>query len=521
MATAAPVNQPIVPPPPMPITVEEDDDSESSEDGSQAPQPSSISSYEDTFEVQPSTIQALDEDVSLPQSSSHGVSYRLAAPTPKSGEPRVTLLHSTQNRTVGKTAHKEATAQQSIHLSPIAQRRAEPTAPSAHYWYPGPSARRNNEPPTPMVSLSDISFMVKPFSGTANSEQSAEKWLHSFDLYSQFKNIEGQAKLNLFKLMLTDQAAAWLMALPDSITCSWDTLLTAFHQRYGLTEAEKWKYNKDIWSREQGENQTVDDYVTSMQIIANRVGMSQNTLKEAIIQGLKPELRLFVLNAQASDIPSLLHVARTCEAARSADKPNKQADGIQELRTMVSTLMCKMDKLSDKEDHKSALEKRVTFAQAAVTTERQQSTTRRSVSPSDRREADQRTNYNNPVPVQQSQFNHRPSRTSNQYPTAGQRTWNRGGQQQQSPWNTAPQWSASFAAAPPTQDMTSGNNGTWNPTTMGSTANCGYCGRQHPFGKQFCRAANIQCFNCSRIGHLSKMCRRPRVTQNAVSNNSQ
>ena len=425
---AAPVNQPIIPPPLIPATVEDDDDSESSDDSSQAQESPSISSYEDTFERQPSTSHAPDGEVSQPKATSHGVSYELVLPPPKPKEPRAALLHSTQNKIVGNTVPKEAATQQSTPLSAISQQRAEASAPAAHYWHADSIARRNNDPPTPMVSLSDISFMVKPFAGTANSEQSAEKWLHSFDLYCQFKNIEGQAKLNLFKLMLTDQAAAWLMALPDSITRSWDTLLTAFHQRYGLTEAEKWKYNKDIWSREQGENQTVDDYVTSMQIIANRVGMSQDTLKEAIIQGLKPELRLFVLNAQASDIPSLLHVARTCEAARSADKPSKQADGIQELRTMVSTLMYKMDKLSDKDDNKVASEKRVTFAQAAVTTERQQSMTRRSVSPSDRREANQRINYNNPMPAQQNQYIHQPSRTSNQYSTARQRQWNRGGQ---------------------------------------------------------------------------------------------
>jgi hypothetical protein len=38
------------------------------------------------------------------------------------------------------------------------------------------------------------------------------------------------------------------------------------------------------------------------------------------------------------------------------------------------------------------------------------------------------------------------------------------------------------------------------------SGNCKFCGGSHQLGRQFCPAANVQCFNCSKIGRMAKMC---------------
>ena len=87
---------------------------------------------------------------------------------------------------------------------------------------------------------------------------------------------------------MADQAEAWLTALPDECTRSMDAVKDAFIKRYGISESERWRQLKDLWCREQGANESVDDYVTAMQITATRVNKQNETLKEAIIKCLKP-----------------------------------------------------------------------------------------------------------------------------------------------------------------------------------------------------------------------------------------
>ena len=77
--------------------------------------------------------------------------------------------------------------------------------------------------------------------------------------------------------------------------------------------------------------------------------------------------------------------------------------------------------------------------------------------------------------------------------------------QQRSDWQQSAQWSMT-----PRSGTREWNGASYNTTAnrlTGTLGNCGYCGRQHPFGKQFCKAATVQCFNCSKVGHLAKMCR--------------
>jgi hypothetical protein len=53
------------------------------------------------------------------------------------------------------------------------------------------------------------------------------------------------------------------------------------------------------------------------------------------------------------------------------------------------------------------------------------------------------------------------------------------------------------------------------------TGNCAFCGGSHQVGRQFCPAANLQCFNCSKMGHMARMCRGRSATQGFVPLNPQ
>jgi hypothetical protein len=176
-----------------------------------------------------------------------------------------------------------------------------------------------------------------------------------------------------------------------------------------LTRVDRWRRTAEIWSRKQGPNESVDDYVAAMQSAASRVNMPEDYLADATLQVLKPELRLFVLYAGVETIPEILKIARTSEAAHSADKSTTTTSDIskldfvmqQQAETMKTLkLMEETNKCSNIMSDQLALSKRVTFAQATKSENDQRNDRRysrrespaRSVSPSERN-SDTRSNY--------------------------------------------------------------------------------------------------------------------------------
>ena len=71
----------------------------------------------------------------------------------------------------------------------------------------------------------------------------AERCWEHFDTYTNFRKIQCTDKLELFKLLMTDQASDWLRSLPDDIKQNFELLLQEFKKRHALSRVDKWKKN--------------------------------------------------------------------------------------------------------------------------------------------------------------------------------------------------------------------------------------------------------------------------------------
>jgi hypothetical protein len=433
------------------------------------------------------------------------------------------------------------------------------TTPSTFYSTTTPSAPSHGvgasmmPPPghliqsPPSLSISDTNFTLQSFSGAANTEDKAEKWLESFLLYTDFKRMSADDSLRLFKLLLKDQAADWLKSLPDHKKYSFESVTSAFNERYALTRVDRWRQTAEIWSRKQAYKESVDDYVAAMQTAGNRVNMPENYLADAILQGLKPELRLFALHSGADTIPEILKVARVSEAAHLADQSathvsdvNSKLDFVMQQQAETMKALKSIEQSNQRSasmSDQSILNKKVTFAQSAISENEQQNERQyyrrespaRSVSPSERRNNEFRTSSmrsQSPVRYNSSANNNMSNggRTSNQRRDAHNVSANRQVWRQQRQWpmtpptGMQPQGRQPSASAPYNTTF-NGQSQYIDPLQqrmMQNCARCNYCGRQHPFGKMYCPAANVQCFNCARIGHLAKVCRSASRTQSAM-----
>jgi hypothetical protein len=322
--------------------------------------------------------------------------------------------------------------------------------------------------------------------------------------------------VQLFHLLMRDQAADWLAALPETRKLYIQNLTHEFVKRHELLRVEKWRQTADLWKRKQPADESVDDYVASMQAAARRINMATDSLIDAIIQGLLPQIRLHVLHTGADSIESILDAARVSEAAHAAN--TSQNSHMDKLTAKVEQLIDKISAQASIDTPKSPASRRVSFQQAAITSP---SSRDRSMSPADRprtpensrsqrpneqpatRQQGDRRDFQRQQPTRSAaheQYARRdaPSRRSSSTPQQYTRPWR--GQQYNAPptaYNQPIQYDD--AAQPPSTFINPGYRPVFNA--------CQFCGGLHTPGRRFCSAANVQCFNCTEMGHLAKVCR--------------
>jgi hypothetical protein len=75
----------------------------------------------------------------------------------------------------------------------------------------------------------------------------------------------------------------------------------------------RWQRAGQVWTIEQQANQSVDDYVASIVNAANNSGLTDEQVNQAIIKGLRPSIRQYVLRQQPADLDELRSAAKLAE----------------------------------------------------------------------------------------------------------------------------------------------------------------------------------------------------------------
>lgn len=312
------------------------------------------------------------------------------------------------------------------------------------------------------MSVNDAVFAPKQFTGTPVDDD-VKTWLTQFERYANFRALDPQTKLQLFQMLLKGQAAEWLNSQPEDVRDDFDALIEIFKERFALTDVQLCQRATKMWGREQQSTESVDAYITDITKTARQLNLTDdNMLRFAVIRGLRPAIRLHVLQSNATTLDDVIKAARTADAALQS-VPDSSAT-INELATTMKDFMAKFQTTPAVAPSGGSV--------SVVTTER--SSRRESQSP------------------RRVRFQTSPSRER----SSGERV-------------------SSYQRTPPEQYYRQrGSNGRGNYTrgfnssgrqSRSTAYDCRNCMRHHTAG--LCAAYNAQCFNCNRRGHFAKACR--------------
>ena len=162
------------------------------------------------------------------------------------------------------------------------------------------------------------SLSPQSFAGTSAEDGNA--WFTYFRRFVQFRQYGDADVLRIFPLFLRGVATDWYDQLNDTVRGSVNELEQAFLARFTPSDFTRWVKVSDMFSRTQQPTETVDEFIVQLQKMAKTVELTDETLiRYAVLKGLKPKIRSYVLQNNAKTMNEVITCARIAEQTLTND----------------------------------------------------------------------------------------------------------------------------------------------------------------------------------------------------------
>ena len=118
--------------------------------------------------------------------------------------------------------------------------------------------------------------------------------------------------------MMTGEAADWLETLSESETSTFNDLVNAYKACFYPSPEIVWRIASQVWKQYQAPTETVNAFVIRLKKMAKRVNMSEESINHAVIQGLRPPIRMAVLQQGLKGLQDTIRTARLAECSMIA-----------------------------------------------------------------------------------------------------------------------------------------------------------------------------------------------------------
>jgi len=371
------------------------------------------------------------------------------------------------------------------------------------------------------VVMADASLVPPTFSGASGTD--ADSWVRRFTNYCEYRRLQEDERLPLFRLLLVDAAADWMQSLPREISNDFSAIQTAFRERFITDAASKSVNVATLWTRKQRQDESAEDFINSTRRLATRIPIEDEALVcHAAIQGLRDETKRFVMLRGAQTLDQVMTAARLAEATAaqapaSNDKVLRELDDLKRMfsRLVASTAADKTVTVTDvnsltptptvtdgqppkvaSANPAIAVQYVVPATQQIPTSSRGRGNLRGRGRGLRRREWGPRWNPYNGLTVPMAPYGYAPPyMTPYAQTVAPQPTFA----------NATRQPLQMSAAAQPFQPQeANATTGPMNPQMRPNRVVCSSCGRNHDNNN--CPASVVQCYRCGFLGHYARCC---------------
>lgn len=319
---------------------------------------------------------------------------------------------------------------------------------------------------THVVHVADSVLAPKTFSGASTDDP--EAWLEYFERYASYRHMTEIEKVKLFAMFLRDGAADWYSTLSDHARGTYCNLRGAFIENYFKSPDLLWKTAGDLFSQTQRPEERVDEFVTRVKKCARRLNITDEMLHYAVLHGLRPSIRIHVLQSGVKDLTETVRAARLAEISNNTDPLTALL-----LESIKNTTKAAEQQASDIKELSAKLS---SLTVAPIVQQPGFACVETDTANAVRRDNFSRQNFDD---RQQSSFRGRVVRPSPQQ------------QQRQNFAQNANKGMVQRAFREPRVEPTENS--------------CYRCGLRHAAGN--CRAEGQRCRRCNKIGHFGRVCR--------------
>ena len=148
-------------------------------------------------------------------------------------------------------------------------------------------------------------------------------FIKKFELYCEFCNIEGRAKLILFRLLLEELANNFYDTLDDSVQSDFDKLKAAFVDHFQSDPALINSDKLDSMSVKSDEH--IEDYISKVLTLCDSMQMDEEAKVRALQRCLTPSMKAQVLMTCPSDVYSHNNKPNACHILFGFNKNESQS----------------------------------------------------------------------------------------------------------------------------------------------------------------------------------------------------